>query len=339
MTDLEALPPSARLMTLMAGSWISQAVYVAAKLGIADLLADGPRSSADLACATKAHADALHRILRALASVGIFAEAEDGRFALTPMAESLRSRAPGSLRALAVIRCEEWSWRAWGQLLHSARTGECAFEHVHGMQLFEYLARYPDAGRAFDAAMSSYSAMDDRAIAGAYDFRRGTIVDVGGGQGSLLAAILRQNSEAHGVLFDLPHVVERAAALIGEAGLSDRCRGVAGDFFDHVPAGGDLYLMKMVIHDWDDERALAILTNCRRAMTANSRRLLLENIVLPGNGPAFSKLLDLQMMVLTPGGKERTAAEYQTLLARASFKVSGIRPTECLLSIIEAMPT
>jgi hypothetical protein len=335
MTDV---PPSMTLLNLIAGSWTSQAISVAARLGIADLLEDGPRSCSDLAQATMSHPDALYRLLRALAGIGIFAENGDGRFELTPLAEGLQTKAPVSLCAYAILFGEEWYWRAWGELLHGVRTGECAFEHVSGMQVFDYFARHAEAAKVFDAAMTSRSSMEDRAIAAAYDFACGTIVDVGGGRGSLLITILRQNPRTHGILFDRPHVVAGAAEPVDGAKVTDRCQVMAGDFFDRVPAGGDIYLMKKIIHDWDDERARAILTNCRAALTGAGRLLLLEQVILPGNGPSFGKVADLQMLVMTPGGRERTQAEYQTLLAAVGFELIRIIPTDCPLSIIEAAP-
>jgi hypothetical protein len=247
-------------------------------------------------------------------------------------------KAPVSLRAYAILLGEEWHWRAWGRLRHAVRTGECAFEHVSGMQVFDFLARHAEAAKVFDAAMTSRSSIEDRAIAAAYDFARGTIVDVGGGRGSLMITILRQNPQARGILFDRPHVIAGAAAPAGEAGVADRCRVLAGDFFDRVPAGGDVYLMKKIIHDWDDERARAILANCRAAMTAAGRLLLLEQVILPGNGPSFGKVADLQMLVMTPGGRERTEAEYRTLLAAAGFELTRIIPTDCPLGMIETAP-
>jgi hypothetical protein len=338
MTNPRAPSPSPTLLDLIVGSWVSQSISVAAGLGIADLLDDGPLPCADLARATETHPDALYRLLRALASIGIFAEDGDGRFALTPLAEGLRTKSPASLRAYAIFAGADCHWRAWGQLPHSVRTGECAFEHVFGTQVFDYFARHPDAAQVFDAAMTSRSSTEDPAVAGAYKDLRGTIVDVGGGRGSLMAALLHRNPEARGILFDRPHVIEGATALIREAGLAERCQLVGGDFFDRVPRGGDLYLMKKVIHDWDDERARAILANCRAVMTGKSRLVLLEEVILPGNAPAFGKLLDLQMLVHTPGGRERTEAEYATLLRAAGLELTRIVPTESLISIIEAVP-
>ncbi len=328
------------LLNLMVGSWISQAISVAAKLGLADLLEDGPRSCAELAEATKTHPCALYRVMRALASVGIFAEDERGRFELTPLADNLRTNASTSLREYAIFLGEPWHWRAWGDLLHSVRTGESAFEHAFGVHLFDHFAQHPDAAQIFGAAMTSRSRLEDRAIAEAYDFPRDTtIVDVGAGRGSLIATIRQQTPGARGILFDLPHVMAGCAALLREARLANRCQFVAGDFFSEVPPGGDIYLMKKVIHDWGDERAGSILANCRAGMAANARLLPLEHVIRPGNAPAFAKLLDLQMLVQTPGGRERTEAEYSTLLATSGLQLARIIPTRCPLSIIEALPS
>ncbi|HEX2173793.1 MAG TPA: methyltransferase, partial [Dehalococcoidia bacterium] len=231
-------PPRLRLQQLMSGYRITQAIGVAAELGIADLLSDGPKSSGELAEATGTHPRALYRVLRALASVGIFTEVEPDRFALTPMAEALRADAPASLLNAALFASGDANWRAWGQLLHSVRTGQTAFEHVHGMDVWEYRARHPEANTVFNAAMTSYSAQVADAIAGAYDFTGlGTLVDVGGGHGLLLATILSANPALRGILFDQPHVVATAAPILERSGMADRCRVVGGDFFDSVPSG------------------------------------------------------------------------------------------------------
>jgi hypothetical protein len=338
VTDPQTGPAAATLLNLMVGAWITQAISVAARLGIADLLEDGPRSSAELAQATGTHPRAVYRLLRALASLGIFAEDANGRFELTPLAEGLRTGATASVRGYAIYLGEACHWRSWGELLHSVRTGDCAFEHVFGMPVFDYFAEHADAAELFDDAMTSRGTLENRAIATAYDFPSGAIVDVAGGRGSLLATILQDNPEARGILFDLPHVIERAAPLIRAASVADRCQFISGDFFDGVPAGGDIYLMKKIIHDWDDTRARAILANCRGAMADHSRLLLLEEVISPGNTPAFGKLIDLSMLVQTPGGQERTEAEYRTLLGTAGLELTRIVRTGCSLRIIEAIP-
>lgn len=325
------------LLDLIVGAWSAQAVSVAARLGIADLLAKGPRSSAELAAATQSHPQALHRLLRALASFGVFAEIGSGRFALTPLAEQLRSDATASLRGYAMLLGQDWHWQACGNLLHSVRTGESAIEHATGLSVFDYLARHPEAASAFDAAMNSRSSFEDEAIAAAYDFPGGTIVDIGGGRGSLLARILERTPDADGVLFDLAHVLAGAAAVVRAAEVARRCRLLAGDFFESVPPG-DLYVMKKIIHDWDDERARRILANCRAAIKSDGRLLILEQVILPGNGQAIGKIFDLQMLAQTPGGRERTEAEYRALLADAGFELARIIPSACPLDIVEARP-
>lgn len=234
---VSAAPSPAALRNLIAGAWVSQAIYVAAKLGIADLLEEKPQSPAELAETTGANADALHRLMRALASIGLFAEDENGRFGLTPLGGGLRSNGPVSLRAFAIFCGESWHWRAWGELLHSVRTGQSAFEHLFGKGLFDYFAEHPEAARINDAAMTSSGALQSSAVASAYDFSSGTIVDVGGGEGALLSAILARHLDARGVLFDLPHAIRGAAVPLADARLAKRCDLVAGSFFEGVPSG------------------------------------------------------------------------------------------------------
>jgi hypothetical protein len=324
---------------MVTGCWISQALYVAAKLGIADLLQEGPQSCTRLAETTQTHAETLYRVLRALASVGVFVEDEEGRFSLTPLAEPLRTEAPGSLRAFAIMLGEPEHWRAWEGVLHSVRTGQPAFDHVFGIPLFQYFPAHPEAARVFDDAMTSRSAQENTAIIAAYDFTAAhTVVDVGGGQGSLLAAILDVHPNSCGVLFDLPHVLAPVRTRIERAGQAARWVFVAGDFFAAVPTGGDLYLLKKVIHDWDDERAQQILMNCHTAMSGTGRLLLIEPVIPPGNAPSFNKLLDLLMLVWNAGGRERTEHEHQGLLASAGFRLSRVISTRAGVSIIEAVP-
>jgi O-methyltransferase/methyltransferase family protein len=339
MTNVHVGAPPLALLHMMTGCWISQALYVAAKLGIADLLQEGPQSCARLAEATQTHAGALYRVLRALASVGVFAEDEMGCFRLTPLADLLRTDAPGSLRAFAIMLGAPEHWRAWEGVLHSVRTGQPAFDHVFGIPLFQYFPTHPEAARIFDDAMTSRSGQENTAILAAYDFAAAhTVVDVGGGQGTLLASILEVHPHARGVLFDLPHVIAPARTHIERAGQAARWECVAGDFFTAVPTGGDCYLLKKVIHDWDDERAQRILTNCRTAMSSAGRLLLMEPLIPPGNEASFNKLLDLLMLVWNAGGRERTEREHQGLLASAGFHLSRVIPTRSGISIIEAVP-
>ncbi len=325
------------MLQLGLGHFRSQAIYVAAKLGIADLLEKGPKSAVELSRMTDTHADSLYRLLRALASIGVFAEDESGRFRMTPLATTLQSNSANSVRAALLLGGSDFHWGAWSDLLYSIRTGQSAFEHVHGMRFFDYLAKHADAEARFGAWMTRSSELNNPAIVNGYDFSGfRTIVDVGGGQGSLLVAILRANPNARGVLFDVAGVIE--AARQGEAGrLGERCEMVEGSFFESVPRGGDLYLLKTVIHDWDDELAVRILTSCREAMSAQSRLLVIESIVPDGNQPHFSKFMDLNMLVLNHGGRERREGEYRLLFDRAGLELTSVRDTASPFDLIEGV--
>ena len=335
------VPPAVELRLMITGYWISQSIYVAAKLGIADLLKDGPKSSDQLAKSAGAHPDALHRVLRALASVGIFAENQEGHFELTPLAAALQTGVPGSLRDWAVMMGEEWVWRPWGELLYSVRTGETAFEHVFGMGHFDYLSRNPEAGETHNKGMTASPMQPPSAVVAAYDFSGiNTLVDVGGGQGAQIAAVLKANSHIRGILFDLPHVIEGARSLLEVGGVAARCELVGGDFFQSVPVGGDVYLLKAVIHDWDDDRGIAILKNCHGAMTKQSKLLLIER-VMPTRveqSAAFQLVarFDLQMLVIA-GGRDRTEMEHRSLLMAAGFKLTRVIATPFGVSIIEGV--
>src|SRR5262245_28216159 len=258
----------------------TQMIHVAAKLKLADHLAAGPRSPLELAASVGAEPLALYRLLRALASLGIFAGDAGGAFALTPQAELLRSDVQGSLRDVALLYGEDWLWQAYGGLLHSVRTGDPAFVKAHGQPLYGYLHEHPRAAVQFNAAMSAFSVQEALAILEACDFSAArSVVDIGGGHGALLAALLRAHPTLSGTLFDLPSVVAGAAHLLNEAGIADRARRIAGDFFDEAPSGGDLYLMKSVLHNWDDVDARRILSTCRAAMNAGARLLVIERVV------------------------------------------------------------
>ena len=332
----ESAPAPHPLLQIATGFWASRALYIAAKLGIADRLAGGPESAEGLASACGVHAGSLRRVLRALASLGVFAEDAQGRFIQTPLSLGLRSDAAGSLREFVVMLGEPESWLAWGDVMHSVRTGQSAFEHVFGATLFDHLAAHPDAARTFDAAMVERGAAENEAVLAAWEFpQAGRVVDVGGGQGSLLATVLHSREGLNGVLFDISHVVERAAPMFDAQGLARRCQRVAGDFFtDPLPAGADLYLLKKVIHDWDDAQAVAILQGCARAMSPASRLLLIEPVIALDNEPSFAKLLDLFMLVW-PGGRERTVAEHAHLIAAAGLELRGNVVTRSPLSILE----
>jgi hypothetical protein len=283
----QQVPPPVALHQTMIGHWIAQAIFVAAQLGVADYLRDGPQHTDALAQSVGAHPGALYRLLRALASVGVFTEVEPQHFALTPMGSYLRTGIAGSLRALARMG-NAVDWAAWGQLLHSVKMGAPAFQHVHEMDPFAYFQRHPEIGTIFDEAMTGFVTENGVAVVTAYDFSPlTTIVDVGGGHGALMAAILQASPTTRGVIFELPGVIEGAQKNIEAAGLLSRCDCVAGDFFASVPAGGDAYLLASIIHDWDAERSVTILQNCRRAMTHDTKLLLVE-MVIPLATPRLS---------------------------------------------------
>lgn len=322
------------LFQMATAYWVSQAIYVAAKLGIADLLADGPQSTAALAAATRSDGGSLFRLLRALSSVGVLSQVGKDQFALARLAEHLRSDVPGSLREI-VITLGEIHYQACGGLLHAVRTGSPAFNQVFGANLFDYLQRNPDASEAFDRGMTNLSSLLAHAILLAYDFSGiSSIIDVGGGEGELLRRILALNPGLRGMVFDLPNAIQ----LMKDAS-SDRarCSYVAGNFFESVPEGADAYLLCGVVHDWDDDRAVTVLRKCRSAMASNGRLLIVDMIVPETASPSFSKLLDLNMMVMT-GGRERTKAEFQALLDAADYRLTRVIPTMAPQSMIEALP-
>ena len=333
------LSPRDALLRMANGYQVSQAIHVAATLGIAELLEEGSKSVDELAEATGTYAPTLYRLLRALASVGVFTEQSDGRFGLTPSAEYLRTDAPGSLRAWARLIGQPSFWASWGHLLHSVRTGEPAFPHLHGTNVWEHRAAHPEEGEIFDAAMTGLSAPVAEAVAQSYDFSRvGVLADVGGGEGGLLATILAANPALRGVLFDLPHVVAAAGALLKRAGLADRCEVVGGSFFETVPKGADAYLLKSIIHDWDDAAAIEILHMCRAAIADTGRLLVVEPVIQPGNEPDRAKFSDLNMLVML-GGRERTAEDFERLYAEAGFRLTSIVPTGSPpFNIIEGVP-
>jgi hypothetical protein len=329
--------PAQQLVQMIVGSWVSRAIYVAAKLQIADLLADGPRSAEELAAATGVAPRPLHRVLRALAGVGIFARDADARLRLNPLAEPLRDGGPESLRALAVMIGGEQD-RCWDDLLETIRTGETAFDRLFGRPVFDYLGEHPEQAEIFDAAMTGFSGRAMRALLDAYDLSGiGTLADVGGGLGTNLAAALRRYPTMRGLLFDRPHVVERARPRLEAAGVAGRCAVEGGDFFKAVPGGADAYLLGHIIHDWDDARAGLILDNLRRAMPAGANLLLVEYVLPEGDGAWFGKFLDLHMMVAI-GGLERTQAEYQRLFAAHGFHLARVVPTAGDISVIEGVP-
>lgn len=337
----EQSPASQQILRMLTGEFVTQALSVIATLGIADQLANGPLSAEQLAAATSTHAPSLYRVLRALASIGIFAEAQDGRFSLMPLAECLRSDTPDSMRNMARLFGLPLFWQSWGELLHTVKTGEAGLQKASGVtEIFEYFAQHPDTAQIFDGAMNDISRIHGPAIAETYDFGRfSRIVDAGGGRGMLLISILRRYPGPRGVVFDLPHVVAGAKAAIAAAGLNDRCEAIAGNLFESVPSGADAYLMRSITHGFNNERAQAILKNIRRAIEAGGRLLLVDFVVPDGSAPSLAKLYDLQMLVMSSqGGRERTQAEFQDLLSGAGFRLAAIHPTPSQQSIVEALP-
>jgi len=325
-----------QLDRMITGYWTSQAIFAAAKLGIADLLKDGPKPVEQLAAETDTNSDALYRLLRALASAGLFAEQGEKEFTLTPLAEYLRNDVPGSKRALSLMSGDE-QFRAWCDIIYSLQTGKTAFEKVFGKPIFDYLGDHPEQAQIFDAAMTGIHGRETNDILAAYDFSGiKTLADLGGGNGSNIIGIMKQYPEMRGILFDLPHVIERAKSYIVQAGLQDRCELVSGNFFESVPVDADAYLLRHIIHDWDNEKSTTILRNCHAVMPEAGKLLVVESVIPTGNEPFAGKFLDL-VMLLIPGGKERTAEEYRTLYDQAGFELTRIVPTDSELSIIEGL--
>ncbi len=332
----EGDPSPPVLFQMATGYWVSHAIYVAAKLGIADLLKDEPQSCVALATATGADAPSLFRLMRALANVGVFSHIQGDCFTLSRLAESLQTEVHGSLRAM-VITLGEMHYQACGNLLHSVQTGSPAFNNIFGACLFDYLKRNVDAADTFNQGMSNLSSMLAYAVLMAYDFAGiSSIVDIGGGQGKLLEKILQFNPDMRGTVFDTSSTIQRSQQSLGNNARGRRCSYVTGDFFTSVPQGADAHLLCGVIHDWDDDRAVTILRNCRKAMTRSGRLLLVDMIVPDAASPSFSKLLDLNMLVMN-GGRERTIAEFRALLNASDYKLTRIVPTLAPQSVIEAI--
>jgi hypothetical protein len=321
-----SLHPSLALRRLVNGYQVSQAIHVAVVLGIPDLLARGPRSSDDLAAATDTHPEALYRLLRALASVGVLREEAGREFTLTPLGDDLRADAPMSLAGWAAFIGQPYYREAWGALDHSVRTGESGFRHVHGTDPWTFRSRHPELSASFDRAMTSMSAQISASVLATCDFSRfGTVVDIGGGNGGFLAAILAANPDVRGVLFDQPHVVSGAGPLLEAAGVADRCEVVGGSFFETVPAGGDAYVLKAILHDWADEESIAVLRTCRRAMADGAALLVVERELGGPNEAPDAKFSDLNMLV-SPGGRERSTEEFAALFETAGFGFVGFTP-------------
>ena len=337
-TRTSPLRPYEVLFQMVIGKWISQAIGTIVEIGVPDQLAKGARRCSEIARAAGVSDDGLYRLLRALASLGLFAESADRRFRLTGMGQLLRSDHPQSLAGYARFTAHDITWRPWGRLSYSVKTGMPAFDHIFETSIFEHFSRNPEVAAVFDEAMTSISSMEARATSDAYDFKGiGTLMDVAGGHGVLLSTVLQRHKKMRGILFDLPHVAAGAAATFTRVGITGRVRIESGDFFKELPSGADAIMMKHIVHDWDDESATRILQACHRALGARGKVLIVDPVVPPSNTPHYGKLLDLEMLVLTPRGRERTKAEFAKLLRGAGFRLSRVVPTEGPLSIVEAV--
>ncbi len=330
------LPPNIELLQLIAGKWAMQAVYVAAELGIADRLGDGARASGEIARECATDDDATYRLMRALSNIGVLEEREGRIFALTPMGQFLRTDVQGSLRGYARFVGYAPTWTAWGETLHSVRTGQPGFEHVFGENLFDWYAKHLDESAVFDDAMTSLSMVEAEAVAAAFDFSGiSTLADVGGGRGYLLATILRANPSLEAILFDLPHVIAGAPPLLREQGVEPRVRVEGGSFLETAPDGADAVIMKHILHDWNDDDSIRILRNCHRVLPKRGRVLVVEAVVSSPGQQGWAKLLDLEMLVLTPRGRERTESEFGDLFTRGGFRLTRIVPTSSPASVVE----
>jgi len=329
---------AADLHGLINGYRISQAIHVAAVLGVADHMMAGPRASDEIAEAVGAHPRSLYRLLRALAAIGVFREHEHRCFSLTAMGECLRSDAESSVRPSATYLGQEYRWQTWGHLLHSVKTGESAFLALHGVDTWTYRERHPEQNAIFNSVMTANSRRVDQAIVGACDFSPfARIADIGGGQGSLLAAIMAANHQARGVLFDLPHVVATAGPVLKAAGVHDRCEVVGGSMFEFIPEGCAAYVVKFILHDWDDADCVRILRNCRRAMQSDARLFVIERLVGPPNEGSAAKVSDLNMLV-GPGGQERTHEEFVALFRAGGFGLADVLSATDGMSVIVGEP-
>ena len=330
------VPPQVGLLELTSGFMATDAVYAAAKLGVADVLADGPRSAAEIAAETGSDPDAMRRLLRACATFGLFVEGPDEHFRLTPMGKGLRSGTAESLLPVVLMLGDPQYQGPWGRLADTVETGRPAAELVFGKPMWDYLDDDPKFAAVVNNAMTCISALDWPTIAAVYDFTPyATIADIGGGHGELLARILAAAPGSKGVLQERAALISEAQTHLRQAGVLSRCRIEAGSFFDTAPTDADLYVLRRVIHDWDDEQALAILSNVRHHMPPGSTLLLMESVVPPGNTPHLAKTLDLDMMIFV-GGRERTEQQVDTLLQRAGFRITRILPTVSPISLIEA---
>ncbi len=331
-------PPQATMLDLLLGMMKTQAIHEAVRLDIASLIKDEPKSITELSETTGMNKSALSRLLHALESLGIFQEVKPDYFAQTPLSHVLRPNVPGSMYDVAFIHGEQWQWRPWEQFSYSIQTGQTAFNSVFEGNLFDYFAKHPEEGERFNKAMTGFSRQVDQPITRGYDFSSiHTIVDIGGGYGSLLTAILRAYPHLQGILFDLPHVIKDAQERIASSDVAGRCQFIAGDMFnaEDIP-GADAYIMKQIIKDWSDEESVRILSNCSKAMKSGGKILVAEQVLLPGRQMSTAKLIDLQLMVVL-SGQERYEQQYRALFEGAGLQVLKIWPTHSTYSIIEGL--
>jgi hypothetical protein len=339
MTDIrsDSLPAHIQLIQMGRAHVVARTVYAAAKLGLADQLASGPKSAAELAGPMHVHAPSLHRLMRTLASMGILTERTEQRFALTDLGEALKTGAPGSARSSVLIAGSSWAQRGWDNIIYSVQTGKTGFEKAHGVSFFDYLAEHPDDASLFSETMVGLHSQEPSAVAAAYDFSAfNTIVDVGGATGNMLATVLASHRGPQGILFDRPHVVRDAPALLEAKGVSNRVKIEPGDFFVSVPSGADAYILSHILHDWNEAQCLTILGHVRKGMNPVGRLLIVEMVILPGDARHPGKMLDMAMLVQM-GGEERTADEYALLLGKAGFRLAQVVPTDSAASILEAV--
>jgi hypothetical protein len=336
MTEAQA-PPHAGILQLMGGVYIAGAVAALAELGVPDQLEGGPKSPQELAADTGAQADPLYRLMRATSSVGVLAEGTDGKFSQTPMSAVLCKNARPSLRGYARMLGRDWHGRGWAHLADCVRTGGQALDAIYGMHIFKYFQQNREEAEIFDESMTGLSSVDGPAVADAYNFEGiHTIVDIGGGHGSLLATILERNPQMKGTLYEVAYVVEGAKDRALK-NFRNRCEFASGDMFASVPTGTDAYIMKHIIHDWPDELCVKILKACRAGVNPGGKLLVVDCVIPPGNDFSPIKFFDLQMLIF-PSGRERTEDEFRDLLAAGGWKLNRIVPTAAMDSIAEALP-
>jgi hypothetical protein len=329
--------PAPMVFRMASAYWASQTIYVAAKLGVADVLGEGSKSNDEIASAIGANSKSLARLTRALVALGVLTVDDDGRFGLTRIGASLQSGMPGSMRSIVLTLGEE-HYQAWGKLIDSVKCDKPAFDEIYRRPLFDYLAQNSAAARTFNEAMTDLTSQMALATVLAYDFSGCRVVaDIGGGHGVLLDGILRANPSTTGILFDSRAVIEGAAPHVGNKGVNGRRRSIGGNFFKSVPEGADIYILKNVLHDWSDDRAIRILKNCQQAMRSQAKLLVIEMVLPLSDDPALGSLLDLNMLVMS-GGQERTKDEYSRLLANGGFRLTQVIPTIAPVSILEAIP-